>query len=214
MIARGIPRSYISHTFLHVLRGFCTGGCQEWDEDDMLGLRVEWGLSKLRCIPSDEERQMLTERTKKGMLHKTGKDHCFLVPALTGLGNGLETKTMFLCDFCTASLICHSAYSCLLSWKQMMLHTCSEGMCVCNNCTMCSQVFLISQQWSNPLETLIWSRLSIVSFLYSRGSDGDLVERSENVASLSDIKMCWYIKKILYCLLITFNPNDPMVGQF
>lgn len=45
-------------------RGLCSVGCQEWHEDNKLGLRREWGLSKLCCIRSNEESQTLTTRAK------------------------------------------------------------------------------------------------------------------------------------------------------
>lgn len=40
---------------------------------------------------------------------------------------------------------------------------------------------LVSQRWSNTLVAQICNPMSLVCFLYSRGSDGDLVVRSDKV---------------------------------
>lgn len=75
---------------------FCCVGCQEQHVDDKLGLRAEWGLSKRRCIRSDEKRQMLAEEMKKK------KNSCcteqaaitvFGACTLFELRNGLVTKS-------------------------------------------------------------------------------------------------------------------------
>lgn len=43
---------------------FYSVGCQVREADDKLGLKAEWGLSKLHCIQSSEKRQTLKDRTK------------------------------------------------------------------------------------------------------------------------------------------------------
>lgn len=65
-----IPRSYISHTFLHSWGEDGSVGCQDWDAHDKLRLRTKWGLSKLCCIGSRVKRQMLTEGDRMMLCHK------------------------------------------------------------------------------------------------------------------------------------------------
>lgn len=153
--------------------GFCSVGCQERDADDKLGSRAEWGLSKLRCITSDEERQ-------------TGQNNLwwqdFLVFALTL--NGEMTLKPKQC-FC---VILHCLSDLLFYLQLLVIMKANDaaptwGISVCKQLYhVCSSSILSPSYFStNHTHTQLYNPVSLVCFLYSRGSDGDLVVRSDKV---------------------------------
>lgn len=69
----------------------CSVGCQERHGDDKLGLRVEWGLSKLSSALD------LAHRTKVMSAPRNWQESLYVVLALTlNWENDLETKTIML----------------------------------------------------------------------------------------------------------------------
>lgn len=189
VIASGIPCSYISHTFLHVWRG----GSTVWAvKSDMRitswRLRAEWGLSKLCCIRSDEERQTLADRTKIMSTAQNRYIIVFVVLVLTLTWNDLETKTvMFSCDsapprwsaFLLTAAGCHEN-------KWCCTHCSTGNMCLQTtvSCVLKLRFFCIFLNFPRLIKHTACKDLKPFESCvcpYSRGSDGDLVVRSDKV---------------------------------